>query len=84
MCLQVPAIVMLTNVSECGVNKCAQYYPVQEGGKVRLAGFKLQVGSHVAGSIVLLMPAQTTGLMDVGWRRVALQPLSPDRTLRQG
>lgn len=41
--LKVPAIVMLTNVSECGVNKCAQYYPAQEHGKARLPSFKLQV-----------------------------------------
>eukprot|EP00878_Enallax_costatus_P032416 GHUV01035624.1.p1 GENE.GHUV01035624.1~~GHUV01035624.1.p1 ORF type:complete len:306 (+),score=75.01 GHUV01035624.1:411-1328(+) len=41
--LKVPAIVMLTNVSECGVTKCAQYYPAQENGKARLPGFKIQV-----------------------------------------
>lgn len=41
--LKVPAIVMLTNVTECGMSKCAEYFPAQPSGHISLPGFKLQV-----------------------------------------
>eukprot|EP00775_Hariotina_reticulata_P003503 gene3503-3772_t len=54
--LKIPAIVMVTNVNECGVNKCAQYYPAQANNIVRLPGLELQssdtVQLHPASSAV--------------------------------
>jgi len=41
--LKVPAIVMVTNVHECGINKCAQYFPAQVNSNLRLPGLELQV-----------------------------------------
>lgn len=55
MLLQVPAVVMLTNVLEHGVNKCAQYYPAQESGTFSLPDFSLQVNSQLLAVLSMFM-----------------------------